>query len=387
MRVLYVNHTGSVSGAERSLLTLLEELPESVQGAVACPEGDLMEALRGRGIPTWRIQGTDASLRLSPVRTPRGVIEMLRSGWEVRRAARQFGADLVHASTVRAGLITALASRLGGPPTVVHVHDRLPPGAVPRIVQRAICGSADAILTCSDYTARPLSALRQCPPITVVHNPVNVEQFDPARFDRDELRGRLGLEPATVALAVTAQITPWKGQDDAVRALATVRAAHPEVELLLVGSPKFVSSATRYDNLAFSENLDRLIASLGVEGSVARLGERADVAEILGAIDVALIPSWEEPFGIAMIEAMAMKVPVIATSVGGATEIIDGTNGLLAPPRRPDLWASAIRRLIEDRQLREAMGEAAREQVVRTLSAPVYARRVLSAYELVLDGG
>jgi L-malate glycosyltransferase len=387
MRVLYVNHTGNVSGAERSLLTLLDELPESVPNAVAAPEGRLMNTLRERGVPTWPIRGTDASFRLGPIRTSRGVFEMLRSGWEVRRAAKRFGADLVHASTTRAGLIAAIATRLGGPPTLVHVHDRLPPGPVSRLVQRAICRSADAILTCSDYTAQPLSALKQCPAITVVHNPVNVDHFDPARFDRDELRARLGLEPATVALAVTAQITPWKGQDDAVRALAMVRETHPDVKLLLVGSPKFVSSATRYDNLAFSEDLDRLIASLGVEGSVARLGERADVAEILGAIDVALIPSWEEPFGIAMIEAMAMKVPVIATSVGGATEIIDGMNGLLAPPRRPDLWAKATMRLIEDRQLRVEMGEAAREQVVRTLSAPVYADRVLSSYERVLVGG
>ena len=78
------------------------------------------------------------------------------------------------------------------------------------------------------------------------------------------------------------------------------------------------------------------------------LGERDDVPEVLRATDTVLVPSWEEPFGRSVIEAMAMRVPVIATNVGGPAEVIaDRKNGMLLTPRAPESWARAISNLIE----------------------------------------
>ena len=87
VRVLYVNHTARVSGGEVSLLGLLEALPYGIDAAVACPPGELSERLRGAGVEVIGIRGTDGSLRLHPLRTPRALAEMASAGLGVRRAA------------------------------------------------------------------------------------------------------------------------------------------------------------------------------------------------------------------------------------------------------------------------------------------------------------
>ena len=88
----------------------------------------------------------------------------------------------------------------------------------------------------------------------------------------------------------------------------------------------------------------------------------------------------------AVIESMAMEVPVLATSVGGATEVVTPPeNGLLLPPRQPDAWAEALEELVEHPARRESMGRAARSRVAEFLTVESYVERVLSGYREVLS--
>jgi L-malate glycosyltransferase len=380
LRLLYINHTSRTSGAEQSLLTLLAHLPSEIEAAIACPEGPLADAARDLGVPVLAMRGTDVSLKLHPTRTPSALASMLLAARELRGAAGAFEPDLVHANSVRAGLIAALAWPRAGPPVAVHLHDRLPAGLLPRLTMGVITRTASTILACSDFTAAQLAGMRSGPPLIVVHNPVRLDAFRPRPDRRAALRQELGIGDDLPVVAVVAQITPWKGQDDAIRALAAVIRRGREARLLLVGSPKFTSKTTRYDNESYLQELRRLVAELGVEREVLFLGERGDISDLLNAVDVALVPSWEEPFGMAMIEAMSMQIPVIATSVGGTSEIMDARTGVLLPPREPQLWAREIERLIDDRQLRREMGERARERIREQLDAPVYVERVMRAY-------
>jgi glycosyltransferase involved in cell wall biosynthesis len=218
-------------------------------------------------------------------------------------------------------------------------------------------------------------------PVRVVYNPVNGDVFDPSAFSRETARARLGLPHTSAVLVVVAQIIPWKAQDDAIRILAELRREHPDVCLLLVGSPKFTSRAARYDSTAFRTGLDELARSLGVEEQVRFLGERDDVPWVLRAADVALVPSWAEPFGMCLIEAMAMELPVLATSVGGPKEVIThGTDGLLLPPREPKVWAAEVSRLLADPGLRRSIGHAARKRVLAEMGPAAYVERILDGY-------
>ncbi len=379
MHVLYVNHTSRISGGELSLITLLRALPADLRAAVACPEGPLAELLRGEGIAVVPLRGTDGSLRLHPIRTARALGEMAQAALQVREAARTVDADLVHANSIRAGLVAIACGR----PTVVHVRDCLPPGPISSLALRAI-GRADALIANSAYTRSTLGARGK--DANVIHNAVDLTRFEPPRPGRQEARRWLGLGADDgPVLAVVAQITPWKGQDDAIEIARRLLPAHPRLKLLLVGSPKFDSASTRYDNAAFLAALRRQAAAPELGGAVRFLGERDDVPEVLGAVDLLLAPSWEEPFGRTLVEAMAAGVPVVATDVGGPPEIVaKAGSGVVLPPRRPELWADVLAGLLSDPDRLEEMATRGRDAARAEFGAERHAREVVKVYESVL---
>ena len=382
VRVLYVNHTAEISGAERSLLSLLAALPDTVDRRVALPPGRLVAAVEELGIPITTITGTAGSLRPHPLHTPRAVAELSVAALQVRRAARRHRADLVHANSIRAGIVLGLG-RLSPAATVVHVRDCLPPGLLSTATMRLIAATATTVVANSHYTARSMAAAAPGARLEVVHNPVDLARWDPARIDRAQARARLGQAgERELLLGVVAQLSPWKGQDTAIEALRLLRQEGVDAHLLLIGSAKFVASATRFDNEAYVADLRARVADAGLGDRVSWLGEREDVPELVRALDVLLLPSREEPFGRALIEAMALGVPVIATNVGGPPEIIeDGREGYLLPPDAPMAWAHAIRRILESTDRGVEMGLAGRRRVEQAFTAERHVAAILDVYE------
>jgi len=382
VRVLYANHTALVSGGERSLLDLLAALPESVEPRVAVPRGPLQDAVARLGIPTTSIAGTAGSLRMHPAHTPRALAQMAYAASQLHRAASAQRAEVVHANSIRAGIVLGLA-RIPRAARVVHVRDCLPPGAVSSATMRLIAATATTVVANSRYTADSVRAAAAGAPLEVVYNAVDAERWDPERIDREQARAALG-EAASrrLLLGVVGQLTPWKGQDTAIEALMLLRRERLDAHLLLIGSTKFVDRATRFDNRAYVERLQSLIADAGLQDRVSWLGDRSDVPQLMRALDVLLLPSWEEPFGRAAIEAMAMEVPVLATSVGGPAEIIeDGREGYLLPPREPDAWARAVRRVAESPEHGRQMGRAGRSRVQAKFTIGRQVEAMLDCYE------
>jgi L-malate glycosyltransferase len=381
VRVLHVNHTALMSGAEHSLLTLIDALPADVSAGVACPPGPLAEAVRDLQLPVHTLRGTDGSLKIHPVHTSRAVAEMARAAVRLRRLARLLGVDVVHANSIRAGIVSTLAARIGGAPAVVHVRDCMPPSPLASSIARLIGSGAAAVVANSLYTESAFAQSGFSGRSQVVLNAVDLPRFDPSKTDRAAARAALELPESTVTLAVVAQLTPWKGQDDAVRTVGLLKQACPDIRLLLVGSAKFESSATRYDNAAFVRSLRRLIDELDLGDEVVLVGERDDIPEILSAVDILLVPSWEEPFGRSISEAMAMGVPVAATRIGGPPELIsDGEDGFLLPPRQPERWAAVLEPLVMSRDLRRRMGGTGRARALRRFSAQRHADEMLAVY-------
>lgn len=386
VNVLFVNHTAEISGAELSLLDLIEGLPEVIRPLLATPEGRLADEAQRLGIPTTSISGTAGSLKLHPSRTPRALAEIAVAAGEIRLASRRHRAVLIHANSVRAGVALSLTHTLAA--TVVHVRDCLPPGRVSSMTMRRVAAAATTVVANSEYTAASVRGLAPEAPLEVVHNPVDLERWDPARIDRVHARARLRqVRPRALLLGVVAQLTPWKGQDTAIEALGLLRRQGIDAHLLLIGSAKFLSPSARFDNQAYEAELRQRVAAAGLEDRVSWLGERDDVPELVSALDVLLLPSWEEPFGRALTEAMALRVPVVATDVGGPPEIIDdGREGFLVAPRDPEAWAAAIRRFADNPALGPEMGQAGRERVERDFSRERHVRAMLDVYERALGG-
>ncbi len=379
-----MNHTSRISGAEYSLLELLHGLAGQVEATVACPDGAFASRVRELGVEVAPVPGTEGSLKLHPRHTTRALAELGAEAIAVRRLARRLGTQLVHANSIRAGIATCVGMR-GRLPTAVQVRDCLPPGRASSLSLRPIDRWGTLVLANSLYTERSFTRVAHRAPTGVLHSPVNVDRFRPDVLTSEEARARLGIDPGQAVLAVVAQMTPWKGQDDAVRLVARLRERFPDLRLLLVGGAKFVSGATRYDNVSYTRELESLVAELGLAKEVVFLGDRQDVPEILSAVDVVLAPSWEEPFGRSVVEAMAMGLPVIATDEGGPAESLrEGVDGFLVRPRSPAEWVEPAGRLLESSDLRARMGAAGRARVAERFATDVISAQLLGHYRRML---
>lgn len=381
MKVLFVNHTSRVSGGERSLLELVESLPAEVSARLACPPGELARRVERIGVSVDPIPEIRGSLRLHYRHTSRAIVDIARSARALRRLSSEHDVDLVHANSIRAGLIAAIGIDSRGPRLLVHARDSLPAGIVSKVVLSVIGARATAVIANSAHTRE--SYLRAAPraETTVIHSAVDVDRFDPCRYERTKAKADLGLRPSTLALGIVGQITPWKGLTEAVEATAVIKEGGFDPRLLVVGSPKFTSAATRYDNVAYLRSIERLVDARGLRSDVVFVGERDDVPEVLSGLDVLLAPSWEEPFGRSVIEGMAMELPVVATSVGGPREVIEeGVNGLLVPPRRPDLLAAAVAELAVDADRRRTIGKRARARVTEGFGLKAHVDQIIDLY-------
>jgi glycosyltransferase involved in cell wall biosynthesis len=364
MRVLYVNHTSLISGAEHSLLTLIDGVSPEIVAGLACPEGPLAEMARKRGVQVHLVRGTAGSLRLHPWHTPVALAEIALSGIQVARAARRTGTSVVHANSLRASLAAGIACRIHRRGLVAHVRDCLPDSTTTRLVRRLVAREADEVVAISEYVAECFRTglSDQDVHLRVIDNPVDLDRF------RADLRGaNLSRPPDEPLLVIVGQISSWKGHDTAIRALHNLRSHDLNARLLIVGEVKFTGATTRLDNRGYMAELHQLVRDLGLAEAVEFVGEREDVPEIMARADVVLVPSIEEPFGRSVAEAMAVGTPVVATTVGGPAELInDGVTGLLAPPGDSIAWSEAIRRILEHpdwaREIARRGGEVAHER-------------------------
>ncbi|HEY1595651.1 MAG TPA: glycosyltransferase family 4 protein [Thermoleophilaceae bacterium] len=383
--VLVVGHTAQISGAEVVTMELLREEPRRFRYLWACPEGPLAGQVRRLGARHVPVTGTAGSLRLHPAHTPRAVAQLLRTGLETYRIARQGGVDLIHAVSMRAGIAAAISRRLGGPPFVVWQHDVLPVGRVTRALRALVDPACSMLIAVSPHVESNLRELGFRTDMRVVFPPVRMEQFDPDRVSRDGLRQDLAPEGGPV-FGVIGQISPWKGHDTAIRALGELRRTVPDARLVIAGGITFDEPATRFDNAAYLDELHALVAELGLQDAVTFAGQRKDVPELLASLDALLLPSWDEPFGTIVWEAMAMRVPVVVSSVGGpGDEVTDGQDGLVAPPHDPPAWAAAMARILQDPKAANRMGCAARATAERYSHPEVSLAALADAHLAVLS--
>jgi glycosyltransferase involved in cell wall biosynthesis len=180
-------------------------------------------------------------------------------------------------------------------------------------------------------------------------------EYDPRMHSRRKARHRYSLPQHRPIVGVLGRLDPQKGQEEFLRSLPSVLERRPDVCYVIAGDE------TRGEE-GYRSYLIDLARRLGVSESVRFLPFTEDVPEFLAAIDVFVLPSYSETFGLVLIEAMAMKKPVVATSAGGVPEIVEnGLDGILVPPKDEKALASAIGLLLKDSGLRTFLSRHARQ--------------------------
>jgi glycosyltransferase involved in cell wall biosynthesis len=382
-RVLFVDHTGALGGAELYLLDVVRLYPGEAH-VVLFETGPFADRLReaGASVEVLKAEGALLDMRRSDglpgaLRALPGILSLA-----VRLARRARHYDVVFANSQKALIIGAMAAWLARRPLVWNLHDILTAdhfSALNRKVAVTIANRfARRVIVNSEATLRAFreagGAAETC---TVVYNGVDLAPFDAVRQeDAVALRCALGLEGIPV-IGVFSRLAPWKGQHVVVEALPQL----PGVHAVLVGSALFGEEA-------YEEELRRLCERFGVADRVHLLGFRRDVAPLMKCCDVVVHSSVSpEPFGRVIIEAMAAGRPVVATRAGGALEIVtEGETGLLVEPGDSGGLARSVATILGDDELRSHLSAEAGAHVRATFSLEVTVGVVAEVIEVAVGG-
>jgi len=260
--------------------------------------------------------------------------------------------------------VTAAGARL---PSVWLQPGR--PTAVSPLDRAATLLPASLVVTLSRGVERAQSELWPRRPIALVYPAVDTSRFDVRRIgDQGATRRRLGLPEDVPIFGSVGRLDRWKGFHVLVDAVPEVVKFHPDAMLVLVGGPH------EFDP-SYADELGDQVGRLGLRGHVLLVGQQPNPEEWMQAMDVFCHTSENEPFGIVVIEAMALGKAVVASAEGGPTEIITpGVDGLLSPYGNERALSDAIVRLLDDSELRRRVGAAAQRRAA-DFTVQAYARR------------
>lgn len=364
---------GYRGGAETVLRTLLEHLtaPEFDSLVVLLQGGPLVDDLR----------------RFAPVVTiPTGRLRHLGQGvGAVRQLARLFveqHAAVVHCHGTGAQLYGGLAARVARVPHVFHVHDAPTRRPVPQgLLERAAFRiPADAVVAISRYVASRLPR-RLRARVHVIPNGVEVPDEGAAgAVEATAIRRRFGWPAACPLVVWCGRLQRWKGTHVFLDAAASIARIAPDVRFLVVGGTLFGLEP------GYEVELRRQHRRLGLGDTLVFAGQQADVTPFLAAatllVHCAVRP---EPFGLVLLEAMALGVPVVAAAAGGVLEIIeDGVSGVLVPPGDREVLARTVLDLLRDPARCQRIGRAGRIRVTAEFSAARMTRAIEELYRGVV---
>ena len=328
MRILQVCSVTRFGGGERHL-------------------ADLSHALVNRGNEVYAASVSDSPLsgELSFIKERTlalSRVNYLKNLTDLARFIRVHDIEIVHAHAARDYHLAALAVRLAARGRLVLTRHALFPL---RGINRYLLRSASRVIAVSHAVAENLrqNAVIEPAKITVIHNGIDIDRF--GRSSRDT--------SGPLLIGTVGHLAPIKGHDVFVRAAALVSARRRDMHFVIIGEDKSVK-------MSYRRSLESLIADLRLDEVVTISGWRSDIPALLSSLSLFVSAARSEPFGLAIVEAMATGLPVIAAASEGALEIIeDGHSGKLVPCGDADTMAQVINDLLDDPHERSRLGRNA----------------------------
>lgn len=377
LRVLFVSHDGGMAGAQRTLLTLLATIDRSrFKPYLLVPNvGKLSHAAKEMGIPVFirhmmhwvpGINSVSHRQRFSYlVRT----LKTLRArSWAITHLIENNKIDLVYTNTVTC-IEGALAARMTNTPHIWHIHEsilgntELRPLIPFHLYSIIVNILSNAIIFCSTSLAKsyPLPTKKT----NIIYNGLPFPPTFNKANAHDAITKYLGINPTQKIVAVVSALQPRKDHFTFLAAAHEIVKNNQEVVFLIVGA-----GPENYTN-----SIQKKIESLDLASSVRLIGWWLEdkIYEFLAGIDVLVVSSEQESFGLTIIEALAMETPVVSTRCGGPEEIIkDGATGLLVKVKDHVDMAKAIIHLLNDPPFASNIGVAGRQDVLSRFSEKQY---------------
>ena len=384
--ILYVSHSAGLYGAERSLLQLLTGLDRTRFRPVAVlpAKGPLAPQLELLGVeievvPTmraWLSRRRGLSRLLHHVGTAPFICASM---CQIMRLIGLYRVDIVHTNSLTV-IDGALAAKMCRVPHVWHAREILE-GNSPHNLLLGPRATADIISRLSTIVVAISQAVAQgfnpaLAPLIVVYNGIDDRFFVARSGFRTDVRDSLGVNDDEFLVGTVANLTPEKGYEDLVRAAALAIEKVAGLKFVGLGGVSYPDYRCR---------IATLIEEYGMADRFRLLGFKENVDDYLKAFDLFVLPSRYEPFGRVVVEALAARVPVVATATGGIPEIIeDGISGWLVTPRLPEAIAAAIVRSINSPEVMATFREAGWERAKRLFNAERYVRDIERQYELLV---
>lgn len=330
-----------VGGLEKMVISLVSGLDRrKYYPAIVCfdTKGELAGEVEAQGIEVFlakRRQGIDYfyALRLA-------------------KFLKKQNTDLLHAHNCTAFFYGTLAARLARIPIVYTEHDRdFPPERRIAWLNKILSLIVEQVITVSDLLKGCLIKYESfnANKIKTIHNGVDPTPFS-LSLDRKKYIDELGLEDASPLIGIVARLDRLKNHKLLLDAMQDIANEIPTVKLLIIGD-----GPTR-------KNLEEQADRGGLQNNILFLGMRGDVSNLLLLIDLFVLCSLSEGMPLALIEAMAAGKPIVATNVGGVSEIVrNGINGILVEPTNPAFLAKAILQILKNKDILRTMGENGRE--------------------------
>jgi glycosyltransferase involved in cell wall biosynthesis len=355
--VLQLLATGGNGGAQESYTGLLLRLDRSRYDvrALSLSAGSAVQRLRALGVAVDVIDASDDELAIREL-----------AAW-----LRREEIDLVHAHMYRAEVIGTRAAAAAGVPVIaatVHSSRVRSPEDVAQLV--SLTPMMDRLIVPSDSIAHKVRCEgRESARFAVIPNGVDLSRFA-GPTPRSTVRADFGIPADAPLVGVVARLEAEKGHRHLLDAWPSILRRAPDAWLLLVGEG------------SEADALRAQAAELGIGDRVVLTGRREDISALTAELSVAVLPSLREAQGISILEAMARRVPVVASSVGGIPEVItSGVDGILVPPADPDALGTAIGDLLGGPRLRRRIGEAGYRTVAERFSIDAQVRRIEAIYD------
>jgi glycosyltransferase involved in cell wall biosynthesis len=361
------------AGAEVQLLALMAILisrPDFEVSVVLLNEGRLASELRKLGVPVTVFPETKQN-SLTLVR-------------ELIGYCRGHKFDLLHTHKYKDNILGAIAAARCGIPSVVRtVHGLSEPfqgiqslrmGLYELCDDVAIRLKVDRLIAVSSQIEQVLGRRYGVGKVVQIHNGIRIDQTQGIRAPQ-ETRQLLGIDPSHRIIGTVGRLTAVKGHEHFLVAAQRLLQYRRDLHFVIVGDGPLLNY------------LKDMATNLCITGHVRFLGHRDDTYDLMGAMDVFVLPSLHEGIPMVLLEAMALARPVVASQVGGIPEVItDSEHGLLVPAADPDGLVEGCRRFLDDGCLAERCGKAGQRRAQQDFSASSMGAKVAALYRELIEG-